>query len=375
MNISRAWVSPIVRDTAIASAGWGLAASVFAGLTLTGLIPPPVGVGLLAVGVVAAAGSTAMRRQATSRAGNLQDLAWSLTDDGMWDYDMRAGTIAYDDRCARMLGYDRGHVANRLSAWGKLVHPEDLSKARDALDNYIEGRTDAYRIRLRLRDVRGCWRWIEDRGEITERDEVGKALRLIGIHRLVDGPSAPQEPASVSTAAQHVVPEAKTAAPTSVPIQPPDIAAVRIALGLLQQANGRTPRAAFRQRIKRLSAFREPQLEMVPVAAVVDDFATRGVVVALDLPIVDADPILLREALEHLVDVTVVAGADIGAISIVSGDNDARRANLEVRFPKHASVDAASFRVGLAADLLALCSAHLNVLPDRFRLELRSPRL
>jgi CheY-like chemotaxis protein len=81
-----------------------------------------------------------------------------------------------------MLGYSDGDLSSSLSAWGKLVHPDDLVVARGAIDALIDGSSEQYEARVRLRAADGSWRTILDRGRVTARDERGRATRAVGIH-------------------------------------------------------------------------------------------------------------------------------------------------------------------------------------------------
>ncbi|MGH1346051.1 MAG: PAS domain-containing protein [Nannocystales bacterium] len=105
--------------------------------------------------------------------------------DGVWDYDLRSGNLVYDTACATMLGYDEGEITSTLSQWGTLVHKDDLPRARKALDDYLEGRTDHYRVHVRLRRKEGGWAHVVDCGRIVARDKDGRPQRAFGIHREV----------------------------------------------------------------------------------------------------------------------------------------------------------------------------------------------
>jgi CheY-like chemotaxis protein len=81
-----------------------------------------------------------------------------------------------------MLGYGPGQIESSLSAWGKLVHPDDLGEARRAVDALLEGKAPGYEARVRLRAADGTWRTILDRGRITARDADGRPTSAVGIH-------------------------------------------------------------------------------------------------------------------------------------------------------------------------------------------------
>jgi CheY-like chemotaxis protein/PAS domain-containing protein len=120
-------------------------------------------------------------REATELCTRLEDAA-DLARVGMWHWDVRLARVHYDRRCSAMLGYADGEIASSLSAWGKLVHPDDLPLARGAIDALIDGSSAQYEARVRLRAADGTWRTILDRGRVTARDDRGRATRAVGIH-------------------------------------------------------------------------------------------------------------------------------------------------------------------------------------------------
>ncbi|MGZ5050594.1 MAG: PAS domain-containing protein [Methylobacter sp.] len=101
---------------------------------------------------------------------------------GFWDWDISSGRVHYGGRWAAMLGYDVDEVEPHVSAWEKLVHPDDKSAVTAALSEHLEGRTEFYECEHRLRHKNGSWRWILDRGQVVERDAEGRPIRAIGTH-------------------------------------------------------------------------------------------------------------------------------------------------------------------------------------------------
>ena len=193
VRIDGGWAANL--DLGLAALGLGLCAAAY-----LHLLEPLHAVAALSTAIVVVTGSTYAASFAARRRPDLRALAMELGGDGTWVYDLRTSQIRYDDRCGAMLGYERGHVADRLSAWGKLVHPDDLDIARKALDDFIDGTSERYEVQVRLRDVRGCWRRILDRGRVVSRDAEGKPTLIVGVHRLVSGvgpdPEAKRDPVS-----------------------------------------------------------------------------------------------------------------------------------------------------------------------------------
>lgn len=176
--------APVLRRALHPIAWTGFATLMGCG-TLAGPIPPSLGVPLLVGTVAAASGLAAWRRNRETPSVDPRGVAFAASGDGLWDYDLRTSEIVYDSRCATMLGYDAGVIESHIGAWGKLVHPEDLATARDALDAFIAETSPTYEVEVRLRAADGGWRRVIDKATVIERDEAGRPTRLIGVHRLL----------------------------------------------------------------------------------------------------------------------------------------------------------------------------------------------
>jgi PAS domain S-box-containing protein len=101
---------------------------------------------------------------------------------GSWDWWLETSKVRFDKRWCEMLGLDHTKVAHELSTWDALVHPEDKQKAYDDIQAHLSGKTEVYENMHRLKHVNGDWRWILDRGRISEKDKDGKPIRFTGIH-------------------------------------------------------------------------------------------------------------------------------------------------------------------------------------------------
>ncbi|MCB1876527.1 MAG: response regulator [Chromatiales bacterium] len=108
------------------------------------------------------------------------NLALEGANDGLWDIDLRARTVFVSPRCAAMLHYQTGKTPVTLEAWSKLVHPDDLKDLRASALDHLCGRRATIVAETRLLTCDGQWCWAMLRGKVVERDEQGKALRLVG---------------------------------------------------------------------------------------------------------------------------------------------------------------------------------------------------
>jgi len=79
-----------------------------------------------------------------------------------------------------MLGYSLEELDPHVSAWGRLVYPEDIPQVIEAVNEHLDGRSDNYESQHRLRCKSGDWKWILARGRVVEFDKDGKPLRFVG---------------------------------------------------------------------------------------------------------------------------------------------------------------------------------------------------
>jgi PAS domain S-box-containing protein len=102
--------------------------------------------------------------------------------DGVWDWDVTSGRVYYSDQWKTMLGYLPDEINNDFQEWKVRVHPDDLSRALQDIDDHVKGDTPVYINEHRLRCKDGSYKWILDRGKIVKRDPHGNPTRIIGIH-------------------------------------------------------------------------------------------------------------------------------------------------------------------------------------------------
>jgi len=99
--------------------------------------------------------------------------------DGVWDWDIIAGTVDYSPRWKEMLGYANGEIANTPDEWFGLVHPEDRDRMRSLFEANIAGSITPLEHRYRIRHKDGSYRWMLTRGEAI-RDDRGAVRRIVG---------------------------------------------------------------------------------------------------------------------------------------------------------------------------------------------------
>lgn len=108
-------------------------------------------------------------------------LAVEGTNDGIFDWNLKTGSVFYSRQFFRMLGYDRGPLTGTVRDGKELVHPDDVPHVDEALNNYLEGRTSEYDVEFRMKHATGQWFWINSKAKAVF-DEKGEPLRMVGAH-------------------------------------------------------------------------------------------------------------------------------------------------------------------------------------------------
>lgn len=110
------------------------------------------------------------------------ELLLEVTQDGLWDWTLDTGHVAFSDTWCTMLGYAPADVTPHVSFWEQGVHPDDWPAIKASLEPHLRGETPMYQCEHRVRHKDGTWRWILDRGMVIDRAPDGRALRMMGSH-------------------------------------------------------------------------------------------------------------------------------------------------------------------------------------------------
>jgi PAS domain S-box-containing protein len=126
----------------------------------------------------------ALARQMTDafrRSEERFELAIRGANDGLWDRDLKTGTVYFSPRWKSMFGYGEDEVGDALDEWHARIHPDELERVKEEIKAYLEGHTESYQSEYRVRHKDGHYVWVLDRG-IAQRDDQGNPHRMVGIY-------------------------------------------------------------------------------------------------------------------------------------------------------------------------------------------------
>lgn len=108
-------------------------------------------------------------------------LAIDGTSTGLFDWYIQKNDIYFSDKYKELIGYSPEELEDSFETWERLVHPDDIEKTKQHLNNYLEQKIDSYEVEFRMKHKKDYWVWINARGKVS-RDLDGKPLRMVGFH-------------------------------------------------------------------------------------------------------------------------------------------------------------------------------------------------
>jgi PAS domain S-box-containing protein len=104
-------------------------------------------------------------------------LATKATNDAIWDIDLKAGIVSWNDTYSE--AYGRSESDSSWQFWIDRIHPEDRARTVDDFKTAHSGDASSWNCEYRFRRADGEWAHIHDRAYIA-RDAAGNAWRVIG---------------------------------------------------------------------------------------------------------------------------------------------------------------------------------------------------
>jgi methyl-accepting chemotaxis protein len=89
-----------------------------------------------------------------------RDMALSVANDGIWDWNIDSDTITFDDRYYTIAGYDPTDFPHAFVEWEKRVHPDHLKSVIAAIEDYLAGELDAFDIEFLFLCKDDTYMWI-----------------------------------------------------------------------------------------------------------------------------------------------------------------------------------------------------------------------
>ncbi|OFV83041.1 MAG: hypothetical protein A2Y78_01140 [Acidobacteria bacterium RBG_13_68_16] len=106
-------------------------------------------------------------------------LAVNGAHDGLWDWNLKAGTAYFSPRWKAMLGYREDEIGTDIDEWFSRVHPDDSVALHNALEGHFTREEPHFEHEHRMRCKDASTIWALSRG-LAVRDQAGRPTRIAG---------------------------------------------------------------------------------------------------------------------------------------------------------------------------------------------------
>jgi PAS domain S-box-containing protein len=127
--------------------------------------------------------ATAIDRKKMEDALRESEQRWHLavqgTNDGIWDWNLKTSEVFFSTRWKKMLGHEEQEISNHLDECLTRIHPDDIVRVRQVIQDHFAKRTPFYISEHRVRCKDNTYKWILARGQ-AHWDEDGNVIRMVG---------------------------------------------------------------------------------------------------------------------------------------------------------------------------------------------------
>ncbi len=106
-------------------------------------------------------------------------LAIDGANDALWERDYVNKSFFISDKWKSISGYDDTDINDITAYIEKLIHPEDIKRAKQEFESHIKGKKDYYQSEFRIKIKDGTYKWINNRGKAL-KDELGNVIKIAG---------------------------------------------------------------------------------------------------------------------------------------------------------------------------------------------------
>jgi len=112
----------------------------------------------------------------------LLDFPW-VGNLGSWYWSLSSNTVVCNDQKILNLGFTKDEIPAKVGFqfFTDRLHPEDYEPVMDNMRQHLGGFTPVYEVEYRILAKDGSYHWYYDRGKVTQRDEFGNPLYVVGI--------------------------------------------------------------------------------------------------------------------------------------------------------------------------------------------------
>ena len=102
-----------------------------------------------------------------------------VTNDAIWDWDLRTDRLTWSDGAQRLFGYASENITTTIGWWAEQIHPEDRETVCRGIYAAINAGETAWSAEYRFRRADGTFAHVSDRGHVSH-DAAGRPVRMLG---------------------------------------------------------------------------------------------------------------------------------------------------------------------------------------------------
>ncbi len=114
------------------------------------------------------------------RSEELLKYAITANKDGVWDWDITKGKLTGNQAWYDLLGFEPHEITGTTNDIYLNIHDEDKDFVAAQVWKARGGETNHFECEYRLKSKKGELIWVRDRGIVVEKNEKGKAIRMVG---------------------------------------------------------------------------------------------------------------------------------------------------------------------------------------------------
>lgn len=107
--------------------------------------------------------------------------ALNEASDGIWEWNIGVESLYVSPKLKEIRGYGPEEDVSTVDFWLDGIHPEDKHRVLAVMDEHLQGRTDKFEAKYRLKNRAGHFIWVHDRGKVSERDSDGNPSVVAGM--------------------------------------------------------------------------------------------------------------------------------------------------------------------------------------------------
>ncbi len=105
---------------------------------------------------------------------------------GVWEWDAATDSVSVSGSALGISGIHSPNEQYSQVDYRSAVHKDDRAQLLEAMNAYVEGRSQEFTCEVRIRRNDGGWVWVLDRGTATQRDASGRATHMVGTLTNID---------------------------------------------------------------------------------------------------------------------------------------------------------------------------------------------